>query len=136
LTGGEPLSRRARKVLSRFRRYESMREQRSEIRMLCADMIEVQWKDQGGRILRGAGLLEDISASGACLQVESAIPLGVEIRWECAGTRFEGEVRYCVYLEIGYFVGVEFHSNSRWSSNHYQPQHLLDLRELADRAKR
>ena len=109
--------------------------QRSEIRMLCADMVEVQWRDHAGRFWRGAGLLEDISDSGACVQVESAIPLGARIRWECDGTRFEGEVRFCVYREIGYFVGVEFQADSRWSRQHYRPRHLLDLRELADRAK-
>ena len=104
--------------------------------MLCADMVELQWRDQAGRTWRGAGLLEDISPTGACLQVESAIPLDAEIRWEGHGKRFEGEVRYCVYREIGYFVGVEFRSNSRWSKKEYHPQHLLDLRQLADRVKR
>jgi len=99
-------------------------------------MVEVQWRDQAGRHWRGTALLEDISASGACLQVESAIPLGAEMRWEVCGKRFEGEVRYCVYREIGYFVGVEFHIASRWSKKDYHPQHLLDPRMLMERAKR
>lgn len=113
-----------------------MRNQRSEIRMLCADMVEVEWRDQAGRKWRGTALLEDISAAGACLQVESPIPLGAEIRWEGPRTRFEGEVRYCVYREIGYFVGVEFHSDSRWSKKDYRPQHLLDLRRLVERTRK
>ncbi len=104
--------------------------------MLCADMVEVQWRDQAGRQWRGTGLLEDISPAGACLQVESAIPLGAQIHWEGRGKRFEGEVRYCVYREIGYFVGVEFRSDSRWSKKDYRPQHLLDLRNLAEGAKK
>jgi hypothetical protein len=104
--------------------------------MLCADMVEIQWRDQAGRKWQGTGLLEDISPSGACLQVESAIPLGAEIRWDCRKKRFEGQVRYCVYREIGYFVGVEFHSHSRWSKRDYRPQHLLDLRQLLERTKR
>ena len=113
-----------------------MRNERSEVRMLCADMVEVEWRDQSGRRWHGTALLEDISASGACLQVESAIPLGAEICWQGPRKRVEGEVRYCVYREIGYFVGVEFHSDSRWSKNDYQPQHLLDLRRLVERTKK
>jgi hypothetical protein len=113
-----------------------MRNERSEVRTLCADIVEVHWRDQNGRSWRAIGLLEDISASGACVQVESAIPLGAEIGWEACGKRFAGEVRYCVYREIGYFVGVEFHSDSHWLKTDYRPQHLLDLRKLLERTKR
>jgi len=104
--------------------------------MLCADMVEIQWRDHAGKTRHGTGLLEDISTLGACLQLESAIPLGAEIRWEGHGKCYEGEVRYCVYREIGYFAGIEFRSNSRWSRKDYRPQHLLDLQHLSDRVKR
>lgn len=104
--------------------------------MLCADMVEVHWRDQAGRKWQGTGLLEDISTSGACLQVDSAIPLGAEIHWDSNKKRFEGQVRYCVYREIGYFVGVEFHFGSRWSKKEYRPQHLLDPRQLLERTKK
>jgi len=80
-------------------------------------------------------LLEDISHSGACLQVESALPLGSVISWECTRQRFDGRVRYCVYREIGYFVGVEFDARSKWTKKAYRPQHLLDLKKLVARAK-
>ena len=82
------------------------------------------------------GLLEDISASGACLQLESAVPLGVEIVWKSPKQQFSGRVRYCVYREIGYFVGVELDSSSRWSKKAFKPQHLLDLQLLLEKAKK
>lgn len=41
-----------------------------------------------------------------------------------------GHVRYCVFREIGYFLGVEFDNGSRWSQKQYKPQHLLDPRRL------
>ena len=107
-----------------------MRERRNEIRMLCADVVEVWWKDQAGRKTRATGLLEDISPSGACLQMESPVPLGVEIQWRPSEHAFTGKVRYCVYREIGFFVGVEFVADSRWSKKAYRPQHLLDLKKL------
>lgn len=99
-------------------------------------MVEVHWTEHTGRKRRAIGLLEDISPSGACLQMETAVPLGVEIRWECPKQEFTGYVQYCVYREIGYFVGVEFDSKSRWSKKAYRPQHLLDLQQLMERAKR
>ena len=75
-------------------------------------------------------LLEDISASGACLQLETPAPLGALIRWETAGHRFQGYVRHCLYREIGYFIGVELEAGSRWSKAAYRPKHLLDPRRL------
>jgi PilZ domain len=114
----------------------SMQERRSEVRMMCADMVEVFWKDQQGKSRRAIGLLEDISASGACLQMEAPLPLGADVCWDSSSHKFTGRVRYCVYREIGYFVGVEMQAGSRWSKHAYEPRHLLDLRKLVMRAAR
>ena len=114
----------------------SMQERRSEVRMLCADMLEVCWKDQAGKMRKATALLEDIAASGACLQLEMAVPLEAEIRWKSPRQEFAGRVRYCVYREIGYFVGVEFDPESKWSMETYMPQHLLDLQKLVRRAQK
>ena len=104
--------------------------------MLCADMVEVCWKDHTGRKRKTTGLLEDISPSGACLQLETAVPSGVVIHWDSPKQEFTGRVQYCVYREIGYFVGVQFDAKSKWSKKAYRPQHLLDLQRLVDRAKK
>jgi hypothetical protein len=109
---------------------EGMRERRSEPRLLCADMVDVEWQDRSGRTRKAAALLEDIAASGACIQFETAIPLGTELKVSCAQGVLEGVVRYCVYREIGYFVGVQFSGSSRWSRQEFEPQHLLDLGEM------
>jgi hypothetical protein len=107
-----------------------MQERRTEVRMLCADMVEVTWRDHAGKWSSVTGLLEDISASGACLQLDTAAPLGAEIRWKSQENEFTGRVRYCLYREIGYFVGVEFMSGSKWSESSFRPQHLLDLQKF------
>jgi hypothetical protein len=65
--------------------------------------------------------------------LEIPVPLGVEIRWNSPRQEFKGSVRYCVYREIGYFVGVEFESTSRWSKKTFTPQHLLDPQTLLGR---
>jgi len=94
-----------------------MFERRTETRMLCADLVEVRWKDPGGKARRAVANLEDISLSGACLQVDLKIPLG----------------------EIGYFVGLQFEDGCKWSTKAFKPMHLLDPRTLVkkhpDRAK-
>jgi hypothetical protein len=118
------------------RRYvDCMQDKRSEIRMLCADVVEATWTDNDGERQQANALLEDISPSGACLQFETPVPLGVHLTWGCPKQEFVGEVRYCVYREIGYFVGVEFEAKSKWSKKAYKPQHLLDLRQLVTGGK-
>jgi hypothetical protein len=113
-----------------------MGERRSEVRMLCADMVEISWKGLRGKTLRTTALLEDIAPSGACLQFETPVPIGMEIQWEASKQEFKGRVCYCVYREIGYFVGVEFDSGSTWSKKKYKPLHLLDLEKLMVAAKK
>jgi hypothetical protein len=107
-----------------------MQDRRSEIRMLCADLLEVWWPATAGHQRHQTALLEDISRSGACIQTEAPLPLGIKCRLRCRGDSLEGVVRYCVYREIGYFVGVEFGPDSKWSRQSFRPQHLLDLKRL------
>ncbi len=111
-----------------------MLERRIETRLLCADLVDVQWKDQTGRIRRGVANLEDISLSGACLQVERPVPLGTPFRIAHTNGTLMGKVKYCVFREIGYFLGVEFEPGQRWSQRSFRPQHLLDPRRLVNRA--
>ncbi len=107
-----------------------MQDRRTEARMMCADMVEVAWKDSAGRRRRSMALLEDIARSGACLQLETPLPEGIDIQWNSSGQSFRGRVRYCVYREIGYFAGIEFNPTSKWSDTAYSPQHLFDPRRL------
>ncbi|HLH17373.1 MAG TPA: PilZ domain-containing protein [Bryobacteraceae bacterium] len=107
-----------------------MQDRRSEGRLLCADMVEVHWKEPSGRQGQAMALLEDISPSGACLQTEFVLPVGSDIEWDSPARRFTGRVRYCEYREIGYFVGVEFADGCEWSPASYQPAHLLDVKKL------
>ena len=107
-----------------------MRERRSEVRMMCADLVRVCWKGPDGKTHRASALLEDISVAGACLQTEVPRPMGAQVRWHTPKHEFTGSVRYCEYREIGYFVGVELNANSKWSRKTFRPQHMLDLKRL------
>jgi hypothetical protein len=107
-----------------------MDERRADARLLCADMVNVVWSDAAGRRHKATALLEDIATHGACLQLERALPLDTMITLEHPKAQMHGAVRYCVYREIGYFVGVQFTPDSEWSRSKFTPQHLLDLEQL------
>jgi hypothetical protein len=110
-----------------------MQNRRVEARMLCADLVDVRWKDKSGRTRRTVANLEDISLSGACVQVDLPIPLQTTLQISYPKGELQGRVCYCIYREIGYFLGVEFEPGFRWSLRHFRPQHLLDPRRLVAR---
>lgn len=101
--------------------------------MLCADLVDIQWKDKNGRTRRTVANLEDISLSGACVQVDLPIPLQTALRISYPKGELQGRVCYCVYREIGYFLGIEFDPGFRWSLRQFRPQHLLDPRRLVSK---
>ena len=102
--------------------------------MLCADLVDVEWKDKYGKTRRAVANLEDISHSGACLQVDTPIPLQTSLRISYPSGEYQGRIRYCVYREIGYFIGVQFDPGSRWTQRSFKPRHMLDPRSLMSRA--
>ena len=113
---------------------EYMFDRRVEPRMLCADMVELQWRDKAGKTRRNMANLEDISLSGACLQVDEPIPLQAPVQINYPRGELSGKVRYCIFREIGYFLGIEFDPGVRWSARDFRPQHLLDPRRLVIRS--
>ncbi len=98
--------------------------------MLCADLVRAEWCDPPGQARSEIVTLEDISSSGACVQSESPVPVGAAIRIRHGRRRVSGVVRYCVFREIGYFVGLEFEPGFEWSPAWFRPRHLLDPREV------
>ena len=99
---------------------------------MCADLVDIEWTDDKGRPQHTVANLEDISSLGACLQVEHEIPLRSVIRMTVMKNEFVGEVRYCVFREFGYFLGVQFEPGVKWSSRAFKPLHLFDPRRLLD----
>ena len=108
-------------------------ERRAQPRLLCADLVEIEWKDKAGRLRRTVANLEDISLCGACLQVDMPVPLHTNVRISYPNGELAGAVRYCIYRDIGYFVGVQFESGTKWSQRHFKPMHLFDPRRLVAR---
>lgn len=111
-----------------------MQEKRNDNRLLCAELVELVWQNESGNQRHAIANLEDISLCGACLQLEREIRPGTPVAINYGDGELLGTVRYCLYREFGYFLGIELNESCRWSSLHYKPQHLLDPRELVERA--
>jgi hypothetical protein len=111
-----------------------MQEKRADSRMLCSELVDVHWQDGHGQPRKVLANLEDISSSGVCLQMDTPVPLDTMLRICHNKGEFQGSVRYCLFREIGYFLGVQLAPGSQWSPQAYEPQHLLDLRTLVMRS--
>ena len=109
----------------------NMQDRRVNPRMLCADLVKLEWRDKTGGAHTAVANLEDISTSGACLQLEEEVPLQCVVTMTHEKGSFEGRVRYCIFKDIGYFLGVEFEPGHRWNSKQFKPMHMLDPRRLA-----
>jgi hypothetical protein len=111
-----------------------MQEKRADTRLLCAELVELIWDAESGQQRRSIANLEDISLSGACVQIEREIRPGTPVVIKYGDGSLRGTVRHCHFREVGYLLGIELNPESRWSSQHYKPQHLLDPRELVEQA--
>lgn len=107
-----------------------MNERRHDDRLLCAELVQVSWTDESERKQRRVANLEDISASGICIQMERPLPIGTEIAVQCGEGQLVGIVRYCFIRQLGYFLGIEFNEGCVWSTLRFTPEHLVDPRDV------
>jgi hypothetical protein len=110
-----------------------MLERRNQERMLTGERVQVQWKDQLGQTLEVVANLEDISLSGACIQLDRPIPLRTALRLTYQKTELTGTVRHCVLREIGYVLGIEFDPGSQWSARNPRVQQEVHPRTRVSR---
>jgi hypothetical protein len=103
-----------------------MKERRSEPRFMCSDLVKVRISDAAGAREETANL-EDISASGACIQLEAAALEGSDIEMVCAKCRLKGKVSYCRFAALGYDVGIAFDERGSWNPRRFVPKHLLEI---------
>jgi len=103
---------------------------------MCAEMVNIQWKDKTGKQRKYTGLLENISVYGTCLQLDAPLELKTPLEIAYRKGHLEGSVTYCFFREIGYWVGVQFAPTAKWSRREYRPKHLLDLKKLLTKAPR
>jgi hypothetical protein len=103
-----------------------MNEKRTETRFLCADLITVRVEDARGAKEIIANL-EEISPSGACVQLEAAVLEGADIELICENCQLRGIVRHCRFSPLGYDVGIALDEHRGWDRQQYVPKHLLEI---------
>lgn len=113
-----------------------MKERRTKSRLLCAELIQVVWRDQSVVQRRRVANLDDISHKGACIQLEQPIPGGTVITLQCGEGELTGTARHCCYRDGSYFVGIEFDEGSEWSRKDFHPKHLFDPRRVVPQSLR
>ncbi|MBV8072375.1 MAG: PilZ domain-containing protein [Acidobacteriaceae bacterium] len=109
---------------------EPTKDRRSHTRLLCAELIELAWRDASGRDLHCIANLEDISVAGLCLQLDKPVFPSTRVKMVHGTTRLEGIVRHCRYDHGSYFIGVQWDEAYEWSTRVFRPRHLLDPRDL------
>lgn len=101
---------------------------RQEDRELCADLVRVQWNPEPGSPRSEWAILEDISASGACLEIEEPIPPNSIVSLQFATDQCQARVKYCKPDKTKYLLGVQFEEGYRWSRRKFKPEHLIQFR--------
>jgi len=107
-----------------------MKQRRLENRDLCADLIKMAWAPEYEPFRSEWAILGDISPSGACLEIEEPVPVNAIVELEFGGDRCQAVVQYCKYDKVNYLLGVKFKQGYRWSSNRWEPKHLIQFHLL------
>jgi len=99
---------------------------------MCAQLLTLCWTDKNGHSQSELVGLEDIAATGACIRLEQAIPADTPVSLQYPSGKYEGKVKYCLIDEIGYFLGISFNDESRWSKDDFEPAHILEVKDADD----
>jgi hypothetical protein len=105
-------------------------ERRGSKRLLCSDLVQIDWQELDGAQHREIAILENVSGSGAGLFTGVSIPAGTQVRIAVNDIQLTGCVKHCVFRENGYIVGLELDETSRRTScspRDLLPEHLLDV---------
>jgi hypothetical protein len=110
-----------------------MADQHAEPRYLCSHLVTLCWRDDAQSERCETAVLENISASGACVQAEFSVHQHAGVLVVCGQAEFHGGVRFCYRRDDGYFIGIAFDTASKWSKDKFEPEHLLDPNEVKSR---
>jgi hypothetical protein len=85
---------------------------RRHVRVPFKARMQVSWKDSRGRVQSQSATCLDLSAEGARLETDAAIPVRTIITLDSVrhGSLGTASVRHCVRHTLNYSIGVEFTS--------------------------
>src|SRR5258708_2428372 len=80
-----------------------MREPRAAVMIV----VEATWEDHGGTLRTIDARMENKSASGACVRIETPMPVGSKLNIRSHREQFAGSAKYCLSEGREYLVGIE-----------------------------
>ena len=102
-----PGRKRSRDLICDFADRISVDNRRKEFRSDLMARILVRWTDQAGNAHAVPAVIEDKSASGACIRLIEEIPLKTLVKIEGPNEQFAGTVMNCRRNSKSYLVGIE-----------------------------
>ena len=66
-----------------------------EFRMAVMTLVEASWEDQNGALRTVSARMEDKSAGGACIRINTPIEVGSRLKIQWRFEQFSGTARYC-----------------------------------------
>ncbi len=85
-----------------------MRDRRFDARWTIDESVDLRWQDASGATLKGTGMMQDLSASGARVRVTHSIPVQSPLVVAFNGKEVLATVRYCVRKHGEFVAGIEF----------------------------
>ncbi|HYM11382.1 MAG TPA: PilZ domain-containing protein [Bryobacterales bacterium] len=101
------------------------KDRRKNPRDMCSDFVQIAWQDDRQARISYVGLLEDVSPTGLCVNLELPAPVGRTVHLHTKGFEGDAEVRYCELGDYGYLVGLEFAEGQCWEREAWKPKHLV-----------
>ena len=90
-----------------------MRDRRFDLRSAGPWNGVIHWRSDAGEDLQTAGLMEDLSFSGARIRVNRPIPVKAQLAIVVRDKQLPAKVRYCTRTKVEYIIGVEFQPASQ-----------------------
>jgi hypothetical protein len=91
-------------------------------RWLCSHLVELQFEDE--RFPPLIALLEEISAEGALVGVESPYPIGAKLIIKAGTFEIPAEILFRLPRESDFAVWARFAGGYRWDPELWKPDHL------------
>src|ERR1700722_18564248 len=103
--------------------------------MLCSDLLKLRLQSKAGRKRDVEANLEEIWSSGAVFLTDARVPVCSSMSFTAGEKEFRAVVTSRRFRKgLGYYVEVQFATNSHWSEQLYRPKHLFNpLMTLANK---
>ena len=90
----------------------------------CLDMIRVTWASEHAAKQTECSVVLEIWGSGALLQLDHGLPVGLSLRLTAGKHSVRGTVQSCEQDDYGYLVSVAVDLSTGWFPTVYRPPYL------------